>query len=88
MNQKSGFKQIDYIQLEGSFKLKRVFAARSHIPLESDDLVGFVTNSKTEAIPTKIDFNADSSFSNQVMSFQRVKTYIELTKMQAGDDSL
>ena len=64
MNIKSGFKQIDYVQLEGSFKLKKVFAVRHHIPLDNDELAGLVPQNKTEGIPTKLDFNLDSNFTN------------------------
>lgn len=31
------FKQIDYVQLEGSFKLKKIFSARNQIPSSGGD---------------------------------------------------
>lgn len=90
----NGYKYLEQIQLEGQFKLKKIFTSRSQIAVEplDDDLHDMVPieaaeKRKVEQIPQKMDFNPEVQFCNQILSYHRMVTYIELSKGSA-DDSL
>ena len=53
------FKCLEQIQIEGTFKLRKVFSSRSLIPIEfseNNDDVGLST-SEIEAIPKNLDYS-------------------------------
>jgi hypothetical protein len=55
-------KFIEGLQLEGNFKLKKIFSCRNQIPIdpledELRDMIKQDKNLKTEPISTKLDFN-------------------------------
>jgi hypothetical protein len=57
-------KCIEGIQLEGNFKLKKIFSCRNQIPIDplEDELRNMINsdkNTKTEAINPKLDFNQE-----------------------------
>ena len=67
----NSFKQIEYIQLEGHFKLKKLFSFRSQIPIDplEDELHDLIPSershkAKIEQIPQKLDFHQDVNYTN------------------------
>ncbi len=82
-NSKNGFKCIEYVQLEGNFKLKKAFCTRSQIPVDAltDDLHSQCPSvQKTEPIPHKMDFHTDINSYNQILNFRRIQTYQSFLK--------
>jgi len=78
-------KHIEQIQLEGNFKLKKVFSTRNqiHVDASDDELRDMVQpdkNLKTEPINPKLDFNQEVQHVNQVLNFERIQTYINYAK--------
>ena len=65
----NSFKHIEQIQLEGNFKLKKVFSSRSQIPLDASadelhDIISHDKSIKIEQIPNKLDFNQEVKYTN------------------------
>jgi hypothetical protein len=77
-------KYIEQINLEGNFKLKKVFSVRSQIPVDpsDDELRDMIQpeKNKTEPIIAKLDFNVEVPHVNQVLNYERIKTYINYAK--------
>ena len=70
-------KIIEGIQLEGNFKLKKIFSCRNQIPIdpvedELRDLIISDKNTKIEAINPKQDFNPEVQAVNQVLNYERI----------------
>jgi len=92
------YKSLEQIQLEGVFKLRKIFSSRSLIPefdpipvplqdylnTTNDELVDSV-QAKTETLPMKIDFNQDVNYANQVLNYNTIKTNFEINKLDETD---
>ena len=89
----NNFKSLEQIQLEGVFKLRKIFSSRSQIPefdplpvplqdnlnVPNDDH-GDNSQIQTEALPAKIDFNQDVNYANQVLSYNSIKPIFDINK--------
>jgi hypothetical protein len=78
-------KYIEGLQLEGNFKLKKIFSCRNQIPIDplEDELRDMITHDKslkTEGINPKLDFNTEVMAINQVLNYERILTYIGYAK--------
>ena len=78
-------KTVELIQMEGNFKIRKIFTSRSCISHENsfDVAYGFggadpaVGQQRTEAIPKNFDFAGTVEKANQVLSYDNVNGFLE-----------